>query len=38
MLGAAVTTTFEDIDIDVLATEVADTFTVILEETAAGAL
>jgi hypothetical protein len=38
MVGAGETTTFVDIDIDVSATEVADTFTVILEETEVGAL
>jgi hypothetical protein len=38
MLGAGETTTFVDIDFVVSATEVADTFTVILEETEVGAL
>lgn len=38
MLGAAVIMTVEDVDIDVSETEVAVTFTAILEETAAGAL
>jgi hypothetical protein len=38
MLGAGETTTFVDIDMDVSATEVADTFTAIFEETVLGAL
>jgi hypothetical protein len=38
MLGAGETTTFVDIDIVVLETEVATTVTVKFEETVAGAL
>lgn len=38
MLGAGETTTFVDIDFAVSAIEVADTFTVMLEETEVGAL
>jgi hypothetical protein len=38
MLGAGVTTTVEDVDLVVSATEVAVTVTVILEETDAGAV
>jgi hypothetical protein len=37
-LGAGVTTTVEDIDFVLSATEVAVTATVVFEETAAGAL
>jgi hypothetical protein len=38
MVGAGETTTFAEADFVVLVTEVADTFTVILEETEVGAL
>jgi hypothetical protein len=38
MVGGGVTTTLEDADLDVSATEVASTDTVKLEETGVGAL